>query len=68
MKKEYWDVSTEQLLEKTGKSSIEWEQILDAFEAAGKKTNEVVEYLQTAYGVPRYWARTVTTAYLKLRG
>jgi hypothetical protein len=65
MKKEYWDVTDEQVIEKTGKSIDEWIKILDAFMAATKKSNEVVAHLQSEYNVPRYWARTLTTHYLK---
>lgn len=65
MKKEYWDVSDEQVIEKTGKKIAEWITILDKFKAAEKKTNDVVAFLQNEYQVPRYWARTLTTLYLK---
>ena len=65
MKKEYWDVTDEQSIEKTGKKIAEWITILDAFGAAEKKSNEVVAHLQQQYSVPRYWARTLTTHYLK---
>ena len=65
MKKEYWDVTDEQVLEKTGKKTAGWIRILDKFKAKEKKSNEVVAYLQAEYKVPRYWARTLTTYYLK---
>jgi hypothetical protein len=65
MKKEYWDVTDEQVLERTGKNISEWAAILDKFDAVDKKGNEVVDFLQTEYNVPRYWARTLTTNYLK---
>lgn len=65
MKKEYWDVEDVQVVEKTGKKIAEWIKILDKFAAAGKKSNDVVAYLQQEYDVPRYWARTLTTHYLK---
>ncbi len=65
MKADYWNVSNEQVIEKTGKPIADWIAILDAFGAAGKKTNDVVAHLQQAYAVPRYWARTLTTLYLK---
>jgi hypothetical protein len=65
MKKEYWDVTDEQVVEKTGKKIAEWIRILDTFKADDKKSNEVVGHLQTAYRVSRYWARTLTTHYLK---
>ena len=65
MKKEYWDVTDEQVIEKTGKKISEWIKILDKFKAAEKKPNDVVAHLQAEYNVPRYWARTLTTHYLK---
>jgi hypothetical protein len=65
MKQDYWNVSDEQVIEKTGKKISEWIKILDKFKAAGKKSNDVVAHLQQEYNVPRYWARTLTTHYLK---
>lgn len=65
MKKEYWDVSDEQVIEKTGKNISEWISILDKFKAKDQKSNDVVAFLQKDYAVPRYWARTLTTLYLK---
>ena|GEM_PF-955009 len=65
LKKEYWDVTDEQVIEKTGKTIADWITILDKFEASEKKSNEVVAHLQQEYSVPRYWARTLTTHYLK---
>ena len=65
MKKEYWDVTDEQVIDKTGKKISDWISILDQFNAAEKKSNETVSFLQKEYEVPRYWARTLTTLYLK---
>lgn len=65
MKKEYWDVTDEQVMEKTGKNISAWIGILDKFKAVEKKSNDVVTHLQAEYNVPRYWARTLTTHYLK---
>lgn len=65
MKKEYWDVTDEQVMEKTGKPLSYWMAVLDAFQAAEKKSNDVVAHLQNDHDVPRYWARTLTTHYLK---
>ena len=65
MKSEYWDVTDEQIVEKTGKKITDWVKILDNFEATTKKSNEVVAFLQNDHGVQRYWARTLTTYYLK---
>ena len=65
MKQDYWNVSDEQVIEKTGKKISEWIKILDKFKAAEKKSNDVVAYLQQEHNVPRYWARTLTTHNLK---
>ncbi|MFO1052611.1 MAG: DUF4287 domain-containing protein [Planctomycetota bacterium] len=65
MKSDYWNVSHEQVLEKTGKNLAHWKKVLDALGAADKKSNDVVAFLQKEHEVPRYWARTLTTNYLK---
>ena len=65
MKQDYWNVSDEQVIEKTGKKISEWIKILDKFKAAEKKSNDVVAHLRQEHNVPRYWARTLTTHYLK---
>jgi hypothetical protein len=67
MEKNYWDVTDEQVIEKTRKKIGEWIKILDQFNAQEKKSNDVVGHLQREYNVPRYWARTLTTHYLKSR-
>ena len=65
MKSDYWNVTDEQLIEKTGKPLAHWIKVLDGFGAAKKKSNDVVAHLQNEYSLPRYWARTLTTRYLK---
>jgi hypothetical protein len=65
MKKDYWDVTDEQVIEKTGKKISEWIKILDRFKASDKKSADVVAFLQNDHELPRYWARTLTTLYLK---
>jgi hypothetical protein len=65
MKKDYWNVEDDQVIEKTGKKLSQWVTILDKFKAAEKKSNDVVAFLQKEHNVPRYWARTLTTYYLK---
>ncbi|MCW3128467.1 MAG: hypothetical protein JWO03_4125 [Bacteroidetes bacterium] len=65
MKEDYWNVEDEQVVEKTGKKKAEWIKILTAFKAEDKKSNDVVAHLQSEYNVPRYWARTLTTMYIK---
>ncbi|MCA9728474.1 MAG: hypothetical protein KC729_12370 [Candidatus Eisenbacteria bacterium] len=68
MKSDYWNVDDSQVIEKTGKSLSDWQRILDGFQASTKKSNVVVDFLQKECGVPRYWARTLTTRYLKQVG
>ncbi|HRH36999.1 MAG TPA: DUF4287 domain-containing protein [Flavobacteriales bacterium] len=65
MKEDYWNVSDEQVIEKTGHKLAHWVKVLDAFKASEKKSNDVVAHLQQDHNVPRYWARTLTTHYLK---
>ena len=65
MKQDYWNVTDEQVVEKTGKKISEWIKLLDKFKAADKKSNDVVAHLQNDHNVPRYWARTLTTLYQK---
>lgn len=67
MKSDYWNVEDDQVIEKTGKPLAHWKKVLDGFRAADRKSNEVVAFLQNEHGVPRYWARTLTTNYLKGR-
>lgn len=68
MRADYWDVDDAQVVEKTGKPLAHWAGVLDRFGAAKKKSNDVVAHLQEQHGVPRYWARTLTTNYLKAHG
>jgi len=65
MKPDYWNVSDEQVIEKTGKNIAHWIKVLDTFKAGEKKSNDVVVHLQNEHNVPRYWARTLTTLYQK---
>lgn len=65
MKEDYWNVTDEQVIEKTGQPLAHWRKVLDTFGTAGRKSNESVAHLQNDHNVPRYWARTLTTWYLK---
>ena len=65
MKADYWNVPDEQVIEKTGQNLAHWMKVMDKFSAADKKSNDVVAHLQKVHNVPRYWARTLTTHYLK---
>ena len=66
MRSDYWDVTDEQVVEKTGKPLKHWMRVLKKFGAEEKKSNDAVAHLQEQ-GVARYWARTLTTRYLKER-
>jgi hypothetical protein len=68
MKSDYWNVEDAQVVEKTGKKIAEWIKIMDKFGTMDKKSNDTVTHLQNEYEVPRYWARTLTTLYLKSKG
>lgn len=67
MKADYWNVDDEQVVAKTGKKIADWLPILDRVAPGAKSSNEVVAHLQQHYGVPRYWARTLTTLHAKRR-
>ena len=64
MKSDYWNVEDAQVIEKTGHPLDHWRKVLRDFGAESKKSNDSVAHLQSM-GVPRYWARTLTTNYLK---
>jgi hypothetical protein len=63
MRADYWDVTDAQVVEKTGKSLEHWRKVLNKMDVASMKSNAVVAHLQEVHGVPRYWARTLTTWY-----
>jgi hypothetical protein len=65
VKFEYWKVSDRQIVEKTGKDLAHWSSVLASFNARAKKSNDVVAHLEGEHGVPRYWARTLTTWFRK---
>jgi len=65
VKADYWNVNDEEVVAKTGKPLAHWMKVLTGFEASKKKSTEVVNFLQQEHSVPRYWARTLTTRYLK---
>jgi hypothetical protein len=68
MKSDYWNVTDEQVVEKTGQPLSHWKTVLDRFGAAERKSNDIVAHLHSEHDVSRYWARTLTTWYLKNRG
>lgn len=65
MKSDYWNVTDEQVLAKTGKVLAEWHRILGRVAKPTTKPAELVLLLQQQHAVPRYWARTLTTNFLR---
>jgi hypothetical protein len=68
VKADYWDVDNAQVVEKTGHPLAHWKGVLGKAGAVAMKSNDVVALLQTQHGVPRYWARTLTTWFSKQTG
>lgn len=68
VRQDYWQVEDDHVLARTGKPLAHWSKVLDRFGADGKATAEAVEHLQDKHGVPRAWARTLATNYLKRHG
>jgi hypothetical protein len=58
----------DQVVAKTGKTTAHWAKVLSRFGASSKPTSAVVDHLQEQHGVPRAWARTLVTEYLKRHG
>ena len=65
VKADYWDVDDAQVVEKTGHPLAHWRDLLSKAGAGTMTSNEVVALLQSQHGVPRYWARTLTTWFSK---
>ena len=59
------DAEDAQVVAKTGRPMAHWAKVLDAYGADSKATADTVDHLQDRHGVPRAWARTVLTHYLK---
>ena len=68
VQQDYWDVEDSQVVAKTGKPLSHWTKVLDAYGADSRKTSETVDHLQDKHGVPRSWARTLLTHYIKRHG
>ena len=68
VRQDYWQVEDDHVVAKTGKPLAHWSKVLDSFGADRKATTEAVDHLQDKHGVPRYWARTLATNYLKRHG
>ena len=68
VRQDYWQVEDDQVVAKTGKPLSHWSKVLDRFGADAKATTETVDHLQDKHGVPRAWARTLATNYLRRHG
>ena len=68
MKSDYWNVDDAQVVEKTGQKIAHWLKIIDRVAKTATSSNDVVAHLQKEHGVPRYWARTLTTLHKKRSG
>jgi hypothetical protein len=55
------------LREKTGKGYRDWFRILDAWGATERKHGEIANHLMAEYGVPGWWAQTITVGYERSR-
>jgi len=56
------------LRENTRRGWREWLRILDAWGAKERKHGDVVNHLVDEYGVPGWWAQTITIGYERARG
>lgn len=56
------------LRENSGKGWREWLRILDAWGAKERKHGDVVNHLLDEYGVPGWWAQSITVGYERARG
>ena len=54
--------------EKTGRSSVEWYALLDAWGAAEQGHTKTAKYLRDEHGVSPWWAQVVTIRHEYERG
>lgn len=55
--------SDEKVKEKTGKSTAEWNKILDDFNPPGKNHYLMAKYLRENLDVSSWWSQTITVRY-----
>ncbi|HZY11133.1 MAG TPA: hypothetical protein VFF29_08260 [Bacteroidota bacterium] len=58
----------EVIVEKTGKSTKEWNAILDKWSASAKGHTSSAEYLRNRYKLSAWWSQAVTIRYEYERG
>lgn len=61
-------MSDEAVSAKTGHTWKQWARVLDAIDATGMPHKEIAAHLHEAYGLPTWWAQTVTVGYERIRG
>ncbi|PIT89199.1 MAG: hypothetical protein COU27_01715 [Candidatus Levybacteria bacterium CG10_big_fil_rev_8_21_14_0_10_36_7] len=57
------DISEITISNKTGKSSFEWNLIIDKFNKPPKGHTEIAKHLREAYKVNPWWAQALTNRY-----
>jgi hypothetical protein len=61
-------LSSEKLLEATGKNWEEWLELLDQAGAVKRTHTEIARWLTDEQGVPGWWAQSITVGYERARG
>jgi uncharacterized protein YndB with AHSA1/START domain len=61
-------VPDESMIQRTGRSHLEWFVLLDDWGATGHTHTEIARWLSTAHGVPGWWTQSVTVSYERARG
>ncbi|HEV8239234.1 MAG TPA: hypothetical protein VGS57_07700 [Thermoanaerobaculia bacterium] len=61
-------MSDEAIAAKTGCTWEKWVNHLDYFGAADKPHREIVDHVHGKFGIPGWWAQTVTVGYERIRG
>ena len=60
--------SDEAIREATGRDWGQWCEELDAWGASTRSHTEIARHVNEAYGVPGWWAQSVTVGYERIRG
>ena len=61
-------LSSEKLVEATGRTWDEWLQVLDDAGAIKRSHTEIARWLTDEQGVPGWWAQSITVGYERARG
>lgn len=61
-------MSDETVRTRTGRDWKEWVRLLDAIGAASMPHREIARSVHESYGIPGWWAQTVTVGYERIRG